>query len=384
MDAAEQNEGLHTEQQVREYFEGLSGWTVEKLDTGKPVGRAPDFRICHGDRCFLCEVKTIESVRADIPYGPVEDYRVDERAKAREEVDALVRAHPDRRLIMAGERREWLHAPEMQLRKRYRHSRRNTESQFRELFEGPLRQHFGACPISELPYDVRLDSDDLYVPSEGERHRFLDWLENEIRTIDRGDPADRRWVVEKSPHTSPVYSIHYPLHERIDEHETRHVVSVRLQRRMFEDEQRGLRIDVHCYGTLNVERVAANVEQALEQLRDIAAREDRNASLPRVVVLRFERGLHPVDDLELLEEEIRGLFGQYDDLSAIAVLQWRPDGHAPPAEQGISAWFRFLEDTRRVLFFTVYHNTRVSGATKPLDPNAFTDKWSTHRQVGPQ
>lgn len=382
LDASRQDTPLRTERLVREYFERRSGWTVEKLDTGKAGGRAPDFRVCHAGKCFLCEVKTVLSVRSDIPYGPVQDYRVDERDRLRREIEARSEARPDRRLIMHKDRYEWLQASETELRNSYRYTVRHTQAKFESGFEAPLRTCLENSSVAHLPYDIRLDSDDLYVPSKAEMQQFLDWLENEIRAIHLGHPVDWRWHAQPSPQSSTVYWAQYPLHEPTNEHDTRHAVSVRLQRRGGAGDKYSLTVDVHCYGTLNVGRVTASVEEALTQLRNAAAREKRNRRLPRVVVLRFEGGLSPLDHLELLEPELRRLFHENDDLSAIAVLIWRAAGEPPRKEQGIQAWFKFLEGTPRVVCFLVYHNPWLGQDTEALDPNGFSDEWSTHVQLG--
>ena len=372
----------HTEQLVREYFERRSGWSVEKLRTSEGAGQAADFRICHRDRCFLCEVKTIRSVRADIPDGPVHDHYVEVRDSRRAVVDRSLDENPDKTLHTTREEWEWLRISETELRQRYRYTPRYTQSKFEDYFETPLRTYLENSSVNPLPYDMRLDSDDLYVPSKVEMRQFVDWLENEIMAIDRGHRVDRRWYREESAHGSTAYWAHYPLHEATDERDTRHTVSLRLQRRGGAGHDYGLTVHVHSYGTLNVERVRASVEGALGQLRDVAAREKRSGHLPRVVALRFEGGLRPLDHLELLEKEIRRLFDENDDLTAIAVLDWRPAGEGPSPQEGISAWFEFFAETPWVTCFTVYHNSWLGEETEPLDPNAFDDEWSRHVRVG--
>jgi hypothetical protein len=46
------------------------------------------------------------------------------------------------------------------------------------------RQRIGGCilriTISQLPFSLRLDSDDLYVPTLQERETFFKWLENDV------------------------------------------------------------------------------------------------------------------------------------------------------------------------------------------------------------
>ena len=88
---------IQTERVVREYFGSRPGWTVLKLDSGR--ARAADFRICVNSECFLCEVKTVESVRANFPGRPIE-YYVEQRTKQQEEIERWTRENPDRRLIL--------------------------------------------------------------------------------------------------------------------------------------------------------------------------------------------------------------------------------------------------------------------------------------------
>jgi hypothetical protein len=373
-----------TEQQVRNYFLSRAGWSVHKLDAGNTAGRAPDFLICHDQRCFLCEVKAIGSVRADIPDGSVLDHFVGRRNERRARIDRYLDENLEKTLLMRQEEWHWLRASDAEFRKRYGFRRRNTEAKFRDHSENPLCEELDKSSVSELPYDLRLDSDDLYVPSKAERRRLVDWLVTQITAIHRGEPRDWKWIGEKRPSTTPAYSARYPLHRPADDYDSEHPLSISLHRRGRTDDGEGLRVDAHCYGALNIERVRSNVKEAVGQLREAASREGQYQRLPRVVVLRFQRALDPVDDMELLEKEIRDLFRQYADLSAIAVLDWRPEGRPPSAEEGILARLRFLAQTPRVRFFRVYHNGWCSDATERLDPEAFSDRWSIRTRVGPQ
>jgi hypothetical protein len=181
-DLSEQNE-----QVVREYFESR-GWSATKLDPRgrKSSGRASDWRICRDNVCFLCEVKTIFSVRANIPYGPVENHFMDLREARRAEVEMLRRADPDKRLIMHREEYEFLYGDEGDFRKKYRfRRRRNTEAEFEKNFAEPVRSYFAQSSICHLPYVVSFHSNDLYTPKAEERDDFCKWLEDEIRLIDK-------------------------------------------------------------------------------------------------------------------------------------------------------------------------------------------------------
>jgi hypothetical protein len=372
-----------TEKQVQQYFASRPGWTAHKIPRGNTPGQVPDFRICHGGRCFLCEVKTIRSVRADIPEGKVVDHFTDQREKKRAMVDQLSRENPATTLLITGGEWEWLNASDSEFRRRYAGKQRGTEGKFMDHFGKPLRQRLESCGVAHLPYDVRLDSNHLYLASKEERERFVDWLEDQVAAIDRGDRADWRWVREDRPYPTPVYSAHYPLHEPVDHYDSEHHVSVCLHKRGWTDDGEGLRVDIHCYGTLNVERVRSSVEKAIGQLRGFARREQAAKRLARVIVLKFRTGLD-FDQWNLLDQGMTGLLKENQELSAIAVLDYRPDGDAPPTEEGISAWLRFLEQTPRVPYFVVYHNGWLSATIDPLDPHAFRDRWSTQKWVGPR
>jgi hypothetical protein len=76
-----QKQNLDNEETVRQYF-CAQGWSFRKLDSPKRKDstQASDWLFWKGEDCFLCEVKTIESVRADIPYPLSEDDYVALRA----------------------------------------------------------------------------------------------------------------------------------------------------------------------------------------------------------------------------------------------------------------------------------------------------------------
>jgi hypothetical protein len=135
-----------------------------------------------------------------------------------------------------------------------------------------------------------------------------------------------------------------------------------------------LEVDVHGYGELNIERIDANVVGALRQLRLSASREEDTA-MPRVVVLAFRSGLGP-DDWSALEGHVGQLFDEHSGLSAIAVLLWKPDATAPPADAPFQVWTEYLA-VSAVPTFIVYHNTNPQNV-RPVPSDVFWDKWSVH------
>lgn len=94
----------HNEQVIQKYFADL-GWRAEKLKSGA------DFRVCCSNNCFLCEVKTIESVRANYPYTS-EYHFSEERRKHREEIEQWQEENPSGRLLMLPGQYEFLFGDE--------------------------------------------------------------------------------------------------------------------------------------------------------------------------------------------------------------------------------------------------------------------------------
>lgn len=108
--------GEQNEQVVTEYFEGRPGWEVTKLDTGKM--RAADFRVCDGGQCFLCEVKTVESVRANYPYRAI-DYHREQRKKRQDKIRAWEQENPDTSRVMPREMWEYVFGDEAAFERRF-------------------------------------------------------------------------------------------------------------------------------------------------------------------------------------------------------------------------------------------------------------------------
>jgi hypothetical protein len=159
-----------SEKTVREYFESRIGWTVEKLDLARN-GRAADFLICDGAICFLCEVKTIESVRADFPSTPLYSY-LEKRKKQQAEIKKWTVENPGKRFLLRPDEREFIYSNEIEFEKKYRKRRRNTEDGFRK-FAQIMKDYLSNSTIKDFPYSLRLDSDDLFVPNLTERSKFF-------------------------------------------------------------------------------------------------------------------------------------------------------------------------------------------------------------------
>jgi hypothetical protein len=369
-DLSERNEQI-----VREYFEG-QGWSAKKLDPQgrKSLGRASDWKICHDNICFLCEVKTIYSVRANIPYTPVE-YFIDKRKDLQTRVEAWKRSEPDKRLIMHREEYEFLYGDERDFRKKYQYRRRHTDYWFEREFAEPVQRYLTQqSSIRNLPYWVRLCSYGCYTPKPEERDDFCKWLEDGIRLIDeKGAPSWPPWVIDRrGPGVPAFYTAFYPIHKAAHTGDVEAEIQVLV---VGPGKHDSLQVDIDCDGGLNLEAMTRNVEEARSQLKDTALREQK-PTIARVVVLAFATGIDP-SDWEELSAHIAWLLEEYHDLSAIAVLEWVPDGTLPPQEEGPLARLSFQAQAPCVPMFIVYHNSWLRNV-EPLNTEAFDELLGSH------
>jgi len=368
--SADQNEQI-----VKNYFKDR-GWQVTKLDwPGRPASvKAADWRIYNEDYCLLCEVKTVSSVLADVAYGPVEGYMVDKRNKERVRLGELKRAHPDTPLLVTPDYYEFVHGNEQRFRQQYRFRKRHTESEFKILFGEKMKRHLLESSISNLPYTLRFDSDDLYVPTKAELETCAKWAEAELLRIHRGKPS-RSWRVSPTDlRTSALYFTSYLLHKSVSDADVDRTIQITA---IGPKKGKNLEVEVHCYGMPNLDAITRNVEEASRQLQSSASKE-KNESVPRAVVLAFETGITGEMALqweELFEPHFAWLLEQYPNLSALAVMERVPNGVPPPVEEGLSAWLDFVRQARHVPRFMVYHNPCLRGV-EPLDQRAFNDNRS--------
>ena len=345
-------ESEQTEKTVREYFESRVGWIVKKLDlAGK--GRAADFRICDGTICFLCEVKTVESVRADFPSTPFY-YYVEQRKERQAEIKKWTDGNPGKRLIMRPDEWDFIYGDEIEFEKKYRNRKRNTEDGFRK-FAQILKDHLSKSIIKDLPYSLRLDSDDLYVPNLTEQNTFFKWLEDEIQAINKRNPS-RHWHIQKLQYgNAALYSTFYSIHTPANEHDLKKKYQLMIEGPYNTDR---LEVNIFSYGGLNLDAITSNVESGLEQLEKSALREQDHL-IPQIIVLAIASGIG--FDWQGLSSHIAWLLKNHSKLSAIAVLDWISDGTS--------------STTPIVPRFVVYHNFGLQ-EVKPLPVDIFSDKWS--------
>jgi hypothetical protein len=113
-----------------------------------------------------------------------------------------------------------------------------------------LKKYLGNSSVKDLPYIVRLNSDNLYQPSAKERDDFFKWLENQIQTINGGKPSGWRWTIDE-PHYGhgTTYSTSYPIHKPAHKNDTKSEYVLTISGPIEID---SLELDIVSYGTLNL------------------------------------------------------------------------------------------------------------------------------------
>jgi hypothetical protein len=353
------------ERVIREYFEPRPGWNVTKLDTGKE--QAADFRVCDNHDCFLCEVKTIESVRANFSYTSL-DYYLEQREKRQNEIEQWKKEDPKTHLILDSGEWKFIYGDKVEFENRYRYVRRNTEEWFKK-FTKAVEDHFANSSIGGLPYNIRIDSDDLYVPNKREKEDFFKWLENEMQAIHRGE-ISRDWQILQIPDTyvtwySSSYQIHKPSHEK----DTIAYYQLAVEGPF---ENGCLNVSLFSYGGLNLKAIESEIEGGLKQLGSSALRET-DQQIPRIIVLAFASWLG--FERKELPPYIAKILQTHQNLSAIAILDWIPDRTPPTKEEDSLAWEKFCMIMSMVPRFIVFHNPWLKNV-KQLPAHIFNDKWS--------
>ncbi len=342
-----------TECYVREYFESR-GWLVEKLDTGKES--AADFSICKEGVCFLCEVKTIESVHANLPWAPSLSVFETEREERQARNKQFAEENPDSRLVLNPTDYEFTYGDPKAFRQKYQNRPRFTESQFKE-FANEMRKFFTESPkVRYLPFSIRLDSDDLYVPFGDKRTHFFEWLESELVAIVNGSPPDCRWHIKELPYgTAHHFFMHYPIHYAERENDAKAKYSLSITGPNYSDR---LDIQIFSYGQLNQDAIGQNIESGLRQLSATGSRE-RFQGNAQVIVLAFAGGLS--FEWDALLPYLSWLLQQNPTLNGIVVLDHVPEGEPPDQQQeGIEAFLSWIGSSFTQSWearFVVVHNT---------------------------
>jgi hypothetical protein len=214
------------------------------------------------------------------------DSYLEQRKKQQAKLREWMEENPDKRLILHSDDWEFICSDDFEFDKKYRRRRRNTEEWFRK-FTQTMKDYLSNSIIKDLPYSVRLDSDDLYVPNLAERKAFFRWLEEEVQAISIGCPS-RHWHIQEPRYGNIyLYSTFYPIHVPADEDD------VKAEYQLMIDGPRstgGLEVNSYSYGRLNLDAITRNVESGLEQLEMSASRE-QDPQIPRIIILAFESGI---------------------------------------------------------------------------------------------
>lgn len=342
-----------TECQIREYFE-TRDWVVEKLDTGQQ--KAADFHIYKQGVSFLCEVKTVESVHANLPWAPSFSVFEAEREERRARNKQYIEENPDSRLVLNPTDYEFTYGDPKTFKQKYRDRPRFTETQFKEFAENMRKFFAESDKTGHLPFTIRLDSDDLYVPYNERRTDFFEWLEIQLVAIANGDTIDRRWHVQQLPYqTTHRFSMHYPIHvgERENDTNARYSLSI-----TGPNNDSRLDVQIFSYGQLNLDAIGQNVESGLGQLSATSAR-DEFLNKAQIIALAFAGGLG--FEWDQLLAYLSWLLQQNPSLNGIVVVDRVPEGNLPTQSQKdnddflrwISSSFGQRWETR----FVVVHNT---------------------------
>ncbi|MGD8457341.1 MAG: hypothetical protein PVF83_13250 [Anaerolineales bacterium] len=277
-----------TEGKIRKYFKKKQ-WNVEKLDLKNK--KAADFRISNNNYSFLCEVKTIESDRAFNSNT-------------------------------------------------YSNSFRKYKKDILNLKDNPN--------FKNLPFRIRIDCDDLYLPNRTEISDFIIWLQRELANIHQGR-VPRTWRKNQFG-----FDINYTFRNHTKKEKGRlQIIAIVLPAGTK------FSIDFFSYGDINLRAIERNVEEGVTQLNVSASREI-NTKIPRVIVLRFASGIG--FQLKELENEIQEIFRENPTLSAIAVFNLV----FKVSKKSWDFWeiiINALLSPKQIVFY-VYHNKEIHGAER--------------------
>lgn len=336
------------EDDVRDYFKERQ-WTPVPLDKGNSPGKKCDWRFCRGTTCFLCEVKTIDSVVATSAYSITDEELLERRERERDELENRQTDHPHRPLILRADEWERLHMPDDEYLKQYKPTR-STEGSFRLCFSDPLKDFLAKdSDLSGLPYDLKIVTHDLYAPNKDQREKFLESLKAQIlgihQTIQKygisalarwahqegwlriqaHDGSSTEWNLDNLPIRGPLlFTTFYNAPGGVDSQPAEGGLWITLEGPRSGG---GLRLFVDCHGEPNLETITTAVEEGRSQLAASASREE-NTQIARMIVLAFNPGFDPFG-IDKLHDHVQVLLEEYSDLSAIAILRWDLFGPSP-------------------------------------------------------
>ena len=369
-DQREESPSERTERIVKELFSKRPNWSVTKLDTGK--SKAADFKICGTDSCFLCEVKTIASARANFPYRPI-DHFLEEREKRQETISKSKSQNPEIQIIMPPDDYEFTFGDPITFSQTYRNLPRFTERYFKEFVDELTDFFINRSRIKDLPYSIRIDSDDLYTPFGDERKQFFEWLENDVLAIHQGKPR-WDWHDNRLAHTAKSYHNFKTMKAFPNGIKFEYQINVEKL-----NVELPLQVNVYYYGGLNEDAITQEIEKASAQL-EASAKKEKDRQIARIIALAFSTslGFEEGQLFKLLVQQLK----EYSRVSAVALLTWTPEKILIQREDlDILSW---LTETTRVNYiagFIVIHNPWLSSQVKHLQLDAFDIKGSV--QISP-
>ncbi len=256
---------------IQKYWESR-GFTIRRLDD-KERGANPE-QACewfiHSDSDeFLCEVKTITSVKRGKSTGD------DFKKKLRDRVKSYIQSV--------------------------------------QKFQG-------------LSYRLRIDSDDCYVPPQEDLNKFLKWLKHSLLNIDAGN-IPHGWSVGKANAFQYFYAS-YSFRSAVSDDTS----GADIQLFLYRTQNNELEVTVHWYGDLNASRIEDVIKKAQKQLQKSSESYPNAARLiiltfasQTYTTVKSEQVAF--SGLAFMEDQlwctIQRSLKKHPSLSAIAILDWQ-------------------------------------------------------------
>jgi hypothetical protein len=325
-----------TEKTVQKYFEDKD-WSVVPIDKLLKKSSS-DFFIYNDSFCFLCEVKTVISDKANIPDLP--KYYFDEKRSQRQaEAEEFQKSNPGKSLVYLPHWYDFTWGDDAEFRKKYSDNprRRNLRYHFENNFVKLIQDAFANSNVGQLPYHLTIYSNDLYIPTKQERDNFFEWLEGQLRAIHEGKSFDWRWVVQDridkewiikkhgAEYLSKIYSATYTIHVPIDGYDLEATLNLMIQGPIKDS---CLELHFDYFEMINLDKIRSTIAEGVGQLESVATvgkeiDQRINETIPRIIVLSFRTGIGSPDDWGLLIECIKELLKENcTKLSGITVLDW--------------------------------------------------------------
>lgn len=317
-----------TEESVRLYFD-TRGWNGKKLD--KQSGQAiiaADWLFERENFRFLCEVKTITSVRKGI--------------KPHNESEQKSKTKP------------------------------HTESHFSHFTENIA---VGLSSVmAQESLQVQIHSHYIYQPTKKEEDSFLTWLKDSLLQI-KSQRTPREWSISRLSLNEYTFHAHYTFGSQS------YAMKPSLSIQVTTGNKKGFKLETYIYGELHTTKIEENISKARKQLEKTALRQPKS-NLPRVVILAFEGSNHGALDLdeESAITSIAQVLKNSPQLSAVGILHY--SFAYKPRKTTNENWEEAINDTIKIvtspvnIHFTVIHNRYRDKGIDELPFKVFEDDQS--------